>query len=65
MDAVTDPKVREVVLCTGVQLGKTELLLNAICYYILHEPSSILLVEPSEDLYEDIGCDRVDSMIRE
>lgn len=65
MDAVTDPKVREVVLCTGVQLGKTELLLNAVCYYILHEPSSILLVEPSEDLYEDIGCDRVDSMIRE
>jgi phage terminase large subunit GpA-like protein len=64
MDAVTDPAVREVVMCTGIQLGKTELLLNAICYYMLQEPSPILLVEPSEDLYEDIGCDRVDAMIR-
>ena len=64
MDAVTDPSTREIVMCTGVQLGKTELLLNTICYYMLHEPSPVLLVEPSEDLYEDIGCDRVDAMIR-
>lgn len=63
MDAVTDPAIREVVLCAGVQLGKTELLLNTICYYMLAEPAPILLVEPSEDLYSDIGCDRVDSMI--
>lgn len=63
MDAVTDPAVREVVMCTGVQLGKTELLLNTICYYMLHEPSPILLVEPSDDLARDIGSDRVDTMI--
>lgn len=64
MDAVTEPSVREVVMCTGVQLGKTELLLNTICYYIQHEPSSILLVEPSEDLARDIGSDRIDVMIQ-
>lgn len=64
MDAVTDPSVREVVMCTGVQLGKTELLLNAICYYMQHEPSSILLVEPSEELAQDIGSDRIDVMIQ-
>lgn len=63
MDAVTDPGVREVVMCTGVQLGKTELLLNTICYHMLREPAPMLLVEPSEDLYEDVGCDRVDAMI--
>ena len=64
MDAVTDPDIREVVLCTGIQLGKTELLLNAICYHMLHEPAPMLLVEPSEDLANDIGCDRVDAMIQ-
>lgn len=64
MDAVTDPAVREVVMCTGVQLGKTELLLNTICYYTLHEPSPILLVEPSEELARDIGSDRIDTMIK-
>ena len=64
MDAVTDPSVHEVVMCTGVQLGKTELLLNTICYYVAHEPSPILLVEPSEELSTDIGRDRIDAMIK-
>lgn len=64
MDAVTNPDVREVVMCTGVQLGKTELLLNAICYYCQHEPSPIMLVEPSEDLARDLGRDRIDTMIK-
>lgn len=63
MDAVTNPSVTEVVMCTGVQLGKTELLLNTVCYYVQHDPSPILLVEPSEDLARDIGQDRIDSMI--
>lgn len=65
MDAVTNPDVREVVMCTGIQLGKTELILNAICYYMLHEPAPMMLVEPSEDLATDIGCDRVDAMIQD
>lgn len=64
MDAVTNPDVREIVMCTGIQLGKTELILNAICYYMLHEPAPIMLVEPSEDLACDIGCDRIDTMIQ-
>lgn len=65
MDAVTSPDVREVVMCTGVQLGKTELILNAICYHMLHDPAPMMLVEPSEDLSNDIGCDRVDAMIQD
>lgn len=64
MDSVTDPSVREVVMCSGVQLGKTELLLNVLCYYIQHEPSPILFVEPSEELARDIGRERIDTMIK-
>ena len=63
MDAVTSPDVSEIVMCTGVQLGKTELLLNTICYYAQYEPAPILLVEPSEELARDIGRDRIDAMI--
>lgn len=64
MDAVTDPAIHEVVVCSGVQLGKTELLLNAMCYYIQHEPSPIMLVEPSEDLVVQLGRERIDTMIK-
>lgn len=64
MDAVTDPHISEVVVCSGVQLGKTELLLNAMCYYIQHEPSPIMLVEPSEDLAVQLGRERIDTMIK-
>lgn len=64
MDAVTDPSVREIVMCSGVQLGKTELILNVLCYYSQHEPSPILLVEPSEELVRDIGRERIDTMIK-
>lgn len=64
MDAVTDPSIHEVVVCSGVQLGKTELLLNAMCYYIQHEPSPIMLVEPSEDLVVQLGRERIDTMIK-
>ena len=64
MDAATDPRISEVVVCSGVQLGKTELLLNAMCYYIQHEPSPIMLVEPSEDLAVQLGRERIDTMIK-
>ena len=64
MDAATDPHISEVVVCSGVQLGKTELLLNAMCYYIQHEPSPIMLVEQSEDLAVQLGRERIDTMIK-
>lgn len=64
MDAVTDDAVSEVVVCSGIQLGKTELLLNAMCYYVEHEPSPIMLVEPSEDLATQLGRERIDTMIK-
>lgn len=64
MDAVTDDSVSEVVVCSGIQLGKTELLLNAMCYYVEHEPSPIMLVEPSEDLVVQLGRERIDTMIK-
>lgn len=64
LDDVTDPSVQKIVVCSGIQLGKTELLLNTCMYHMLHEPAPMLLVEPSDDLVSDIGVDRIDAMIR-
>ena len=64
MDDITDPGVRQIVVCSGIQLGKTELLLNTCMYHMIHEPCPMMLVEPSDDLLVDIGADRIDSMIR-
>ena len=64
LDDVTDPTVQQIVVCSGIQLGKTELLLNTCMYHMIHEPAPMLLVEPSDDLVSDIGVDRIDAMIR-
>lgn len=64
LDAVTDSRVRQVVVCTGIQLGKTEVLLNACAYHIQHDPAPVLFVEPSDDLATDIGETRIDPMIQ-
>lgn len=64
LDAVTDSTTRQIVVCSGIQLGKTEILLNACAYYTQHEPSPILLVEPSSDLAEDLSETRLDPMIQ-
>lgn len=65
MDDVTDPRIRQIVVCSGIQLGKTELILNTCLYHMLHDPAPMLLVEPSDDLVTDIGADRIDAMIRD
>lgn len=65
MDDVTDPNIRQIVVCSGIQLGKTELILNTCLYHMLHDPAPMLLVEPSDDLVSDIGADRIDAMIRD
>ena len=63
LDAITAPETREIVCCFGIQLGKSETILTSLAYYIQHEPSAILMVEPSKDLVVDFGRDRIDGMI--
>ena len=39
MDSVNDPLVEEIVIMSSAQVGKTELLLNIIGYYIDYDPA--------------------------
>jgi len=65
MDALNDPRIRKVVLMTGSQLGKTECLNNIILYYIAHNPSPVLMVQPTLDMAESYSKDRLAPMIRD
>ena len=47
MDSINDPSITEVVVMSCSQIGKTEILLNAIGYYISYSPAPILVVKPT------------------
>jgi phage terminase large subunit GpA-like protein len=65
MDAVTDPAVEAVVVKSSAQVGKTEIVNNAVGYYIDQDPSPILLLQPTLDMAEAYSKDRLAPMIRD
>ena len=65
MDAVSDPEISEVVVMSGSQLGKTELLLNIVGYHIAHDPSPILVVQPTLEMGQAWSKDRLSNMLRD
>ncbi len=65
MDSISDPLVDTVVVMTSAQIGKTELLLNIIGYYVHYDPSPILLLQPTLEMAEAFSKDRLAPMIRD
>jgi len=65
MDSVSDPRVSEVVVMSGSQLGKTELLLNIVGYHIAHDPAPILVVQPTLEMASAWSKDRLANMLRD
>ena len=41
MDAFSDPQYSEIVVMSGSQIGKTEIINNIIGYFISHDPAPI------------------------
>ncbi len=65
MDSISDPLIDTVVVMTSAQIGKTELLLNIIGYYVHYDPSPILLLQPTLEMAEAFSKDRLAPMIRD
>ena len=65
MDAVSDPATERIVMMTSAQIGKTEILLNVIGYFIDQEPSPILKLDPTLDMGQAFSKDRLAPMIRD
>ena len=65
MDAISDPLIERVIVMTAAQVGKTEILLNVIGYFIDQEPSPILVLQPTLDMGQSFSKDRLSPMIRD
>ena len=65
MDSINDPAITEVVVMSCSQIGKTEILLNAIGYYIHYAPAPILIVQPTLEMARAWSQDRLAPMIRD
>jgi phage terminase large subunit GpA-like protein len=66
MDAITNNRIQKVVIMSAAQLGKTDaFILNTIGYYIHHDPSPMLVMQPTLSMAEAFSKDRLSPMIRD
>ena len=65
MDTFNDPNIQRIVVMTSSQVGKTELVLNAIAYYMDQDPSPMLVVQPTLAMAQSFSKDRLAAMIRD
>lgn len=64
MDAFSDDRIEEIVFIKPTQVGGTESILNILGYIVDQDPSSTLVVYPSDTLAEDISKNRIQPMLR-
>nr|UYL17238.1 MAG: terminase large subunit [Caudoviricetes sp.] len=65
LNAICDAGTERVVMMTSAQIGKTEIILNTIGYYVDQEPSPILILNPTVEMSETFSKDRLAPMIRD
>ncbi len=65
MDAISDPLIEGIVMMSSAQVGKTEILLNSIGYYIHQDPTPVLLLQPTLELAQAFSKDRLAPMLRD
>ncbi len=65
MDAISDPAVETVVVMSSAQVGKTEVLLNAVGYHVDQDPAPVMMVMPTERDAETWSKDCFSTMARD
>ncbi|MHC1747446.1 MAG: phage terminase large subunit family protein [Cellulosilyticaceae bacterium] len=65
MDALNDSRTEEIVVMSSAQVGKTEIVLNILGYYIDYDPSPILIMQPTDGMAQAFSKDRIAPMIRD
>jgi phage terminase large subunit GpA-like protein len=65
MDSFNKVNIERIVVMTSSQVGKTEILLNAIGYYIDQDSSPIMVVQPNLTMGQAFSKDRLAAMIRD
>ncbi len=65
MDCIIESDIEDVVVMSSAQVGKTEILLNVIAYFIDYDPSPMILIQPTDLLAQAFSKDRLAPMIRD
>lgn len=65
MDALNDDETETVVVMSSAQVGKTEVELNAIGYFMHQDPSPIMVVQPTLEMAQAFSKDRLAPMCRD
>ncbi len=65
MNALNDNECEEVVIMSSAQVGKTEIILNILGYFVDYDPTSILVVQPTVEMAQTFSKDRLAPMIRD
>ena len=63
MDSFTQRGVRDIVVMSSAQVGKTDMMMNMIGRMIDLNPGPSLLVEPDEDAFRDFSTERLSPTI--
>ena len=63
LDVIGDLDVSRVVLMLAIQTGKTMVMESVVAYYMLNDPSPIMIVMPSEDTAETWSETKLEPMI--
>ncbi len=56
--------VQEIFLIAPTQCGKTDGMMNMLLYSVLQDPGPMMIVEPNENLADEMSQERTDDMIR-
>ena len=65
MDALADDRCYKVVVMSSAQVGKSEVILNSIGYYIDYDPAPMMYLLPTDSMAATFSKDRVSPMIRD
>lgn len=65
MDAFTDPSVTQVSVMKSARVGYTKILDHVVAYYLSHDPSPILVVQPRVEDAEDYSKTEIAPMLRD
>ena len=65
MESINDDSVNSTTLMWGSQLGKTELLMNVVGYFVDSEPAPMLIVQPTIEMGESWSKERLAPTVRD
>lgn len=62
---MSDTRVRRIVVISSSQVGKSEILLNILAFFVSQDPSPVMLLQPTLEMAESFSKDRLAPMIRD